>query len=91
MGLEPLPHHEEPPFTPVSRPDLAGEYPLILSTGRRSPAYFHSEHRMIPWLRQIDPDPVVEIHPRQPQPMGSGMASGCGWRTGWEGPGSKRR
>jgi anaerobic selenocysteine-containing dehydrogenase len=62
-GLEPLPHHEEPPFTPVSRPDLAKEYPLILSTGRRSPAFFHSEHRMIPWLRQIDPDPVVEIHP----------------------------
>ena len=62
-GLEPLPHHEEPPFTPISRPDLAEDYPLILSTGRRSPAFFHAEHRMIPWLRAIDPDPVVEIHP----------------------------
>jgi anaerobic selenocysteine-containing dehydrogenase len=62
-GLEPVPHHEEPPFTPVSRPDLAKDYPLILSTGRRSPAFFHSEHRNIPWLRDIDPDPVVEIHP----------------------------
>ncbi len=61
--LEPIPHHEEPPFTPVSRPDLAKEYPLILSTGRRSPAFFHTEHRNIPWLRDIDPDPVVEIHP----------------------------
>ncbi len=63
-GLEPLPHHEEPPFTPVSRPDLTKEYPLILSTGRRSPVFFHSEHRMIPWLRELDPDPVVEIHPQ---------------------------
>ena len=62
-NLDPLPHHEEPPYTPVSRPDLAKEYPLILSTGRRSPAYFHSEHRQIPWLRTIDPDPLVEIHP----------------------------
>src|SRR4030043_206285 len=62
-GLEPLAHYEEPPFTPVTLPELYKEYPLILSTGRRSPAYFHSEHRMIPWLRQIDPDPVVEIHP----------------------------
>ncbi len=62
-GLEPLPHYEEPPFTPVSRPDLYKDYPLILSTGRRSPAYFHSEHRQISWLREIDPDPVVEIHP----------------------------
>jgi anaerobic selenocysteine-containing dehydrogenase len=61
--LEPLPHHEEPPFTPVSRPDLFKEYPLILSTGRRSPVFFHSEHRQIPWLRALDPDPVVEIHP----------------------------
>jgi len=62
-GLEPMPHHEEPPFTPVSRPELAKDYPLILSTGRRSPAFFHSEHRMIPWLRQIEPSPMVEIHP----------------------------
>lgn len=62
--LEPMPHHEEPPFTPVSRPDLAKEYPLILSTGRRSPAFFHTEHRNIPWLRDIDPDPILEIHPK---------------------------
>ena len=61
--LDPMAHYEEPPFTPVSRPDLAKEYPLILSTGRRSVAFFNAEHRMIPWLREIDPDPVVEIHP----------------------------
>jgi anaerobic selenocysteine-containing dehydrogenase len=62
-GLEPLPHYEEPPFTPVSQPEKYKDYPLILSTGRRSPVYFHSEHRNIPWLREVDPDPVVEIHP----------------------------
>jgi len=62
-GLEPMPHYEEPPFTPVSLPDKTKQYPLILSTGRRSPVYFHSEHRNIPWLRSVDPDPVVEIHP----------------------------
>ena len=61
--LKPLPYYREPPFTPVSRPDLFEQYPLILSTGRRSPAFFHAEHRNIPWLRQLDPDPVVEIHP----------------------------
>ena len=62
-GLEPLPHYEEPPFTPISQPELYQKYPLILSTGRRSPVYFHSEHRNIPWLREIDPDPEIEIHP----------------------------
>jgi anaerobic selenocysteine-containing dehydrogenase len=62
-GLEPIAHYEEPPFTPISQPELYKEYPLILSTGRRSPAYFHSEHRNIPWLRGIEPDPLVEVHP----------------------------
>lgn len=83
-GLEPLPHHEEPPFTPVSRPDLAKEYPLILSTGRRSPVYFHAEHRMIPWLRRIDPDPVVEIHPDTAAEKGIGNGEWV-WVENWQG------
>jgi anaerobic selenocysteine-containing dehydrogenase len=83
-GLEPLPHHEEPPFTPVSRPDLTKDYPLILSTGRRSPAFFHAEHRMIPWLRQIDPDPVVEIHPDTAAECGIGNGEWV-WVENWMG------
>jgi len=62
-GLEPLPYHEEPPYSPVSTPELFKEYPLILSTGRRIGAFFHSEHRQIPWLREQSPEPVLEIHP----------------------------
>ena len=62
-GLDPLPYYEEPPFSPVSTPDLYEKYPLILTTGRRSSVYFHSEHRMIPWLREVEPDPLIEIHP----------------------------
>jgi anaerobic selenocysteine-containing dehydrogenase len=68
-GLEPVADYEEPPFTPVSQPELVKEYPLILSTGRRSAVYFHAEHRNIPWLRQLDPDPVVEIHPSTAQSL----------------------
>ncbi len=83
-GLEPFPHYEEPPFTPVSQPELHKEYPLILSTGRRSPAYFHSEHRMIPWLRQIDPDPVVEIHPDTANLLNIGDGEWV-WVQNWQG------
>ena len=83
-GLEPLPHHEEPPFTPVSRPDLAETYPLVLSTGRRSPAFFHSEHRNIPWLRSLDPDPVVEIHPKTAAKNGIGHGEWV-WVENWMG------
>jgi anaerobic selenocysteine-containing dehydrogenase len=83
-GLEPLPFHEEPPFTPLSRPDLAKDYPLILSTGRRSPAYFHTEHRSIPWLKAIDPDPVVEIHPDTANQYGIGNGEWI-WIENWMG------
>ena len=83
-GLEPLPHYEEPPFTPVSQPQLYEQYPLILSTGRRSPVLFHTEHRNIPWLREIDPDPVVEIHPDTAESLG--IANGDWvWVENWFG------
>jgi anaerobic selenocysteine-containing dehydrogenase len=83
-GLEPVAHYEEPPFTPISQPELAKEYPLILSTGRRSVAYFHAEHRMIPWLRQIDPDPLVEIHPDTARTLDIGQGEWV-WVENWLG------
>jgi len=36
---------------------------LVLTTGARAWGFFHSEHRQIPEMREINPDPVVEIHP----------------------------
>jgi len=62
IGLDHLPYYEEPPESPVSTPDLAEEYPYVLATGARSPGFFHSEHRQIPQLRELHPDPEVEIH-----------------------------
>ncbi len=62
-GLDPLPFYVEPPQGPVSTPELFKKYPLIMITGARSSLYFHSEHRQIPWLREKDPVPYVEIHP----------------------------
>ena len=83
-GLPPLPYYEEPPFTPISRPDLAKDYPLILSTGRRSFAFFNAEHRMIPRLREIDPDPLVEIHPDTAQNLNIGDGEWV-WVENWLG------
>jgi anaerobic selenocysteine-containing dehydrogenase len=77
-------HYEEPPFTPVSQPELYKKYPLILSTGRRSPVYFHAEHRNIPWLRDIDPDPVIEIHPDTAKPLDIGDGEWV-WVENWLG------
>jgi anaerobic selenocysteine-containing dehydrogenase len=62
-GFDPLPKYTELPESPVSRPDLAEKYPYILNAGFRTPTFFHSANRMVPWLREIRPDPIVEIHP----------------------------
>jgi anaerobic selenocysteine-containing dehydrogenase len=62
-GYDPLPQYREIPESPVSTPELTGKYPYTLITGARPPVFFHSEHRMIPWLREILPDPIVEVHP----------------------------
>jgi len=62
-GRDPLPRYREVPESPLSRPDLLERYPYILNAGLRIPVYFHSANRMVPWLREIRPDPIVEIHP----------------------------
>jgi anaerobic selenocysteine-containing dehydrogenase len=62
-GYDPLPQYREPPESPYSTPQLFKEYPYILITGARSPGFFHSENRQIPWLRELHMDPEVEIHP----------------------------
>jgi anaerobic selenocysteine-containing dehydrogenase len=63
MGYDPLPQFREPPESPVSTPQLYEEYPYILITGARQPGFFHTENRQVPWLRELHPDPMVELHP----------------------------
>jgi anaerobic selenocysteine-containing dehydrogenase len=63
MGYEPLPYYEEPPESPVSTPEVAKEYPLVLTTGGRIPVFFNSEHRQLPLCRKGHPEPLAEIHP----------------------------
>ena len=70
MGLDPLPNFEEPPESPVSTPDLAREYPFVLTTGARIPMFFQSEYRQLPRLRKGRPDPECELHPETAQALG---------------------
>jgi anaerobic selenocysteine-containing dehydrogenase len=62
-GYDPLPVHVEPSRSPVSSPELAKEYPLILTTGARILEYTHTQFRNVPRLRQLAPEPEAEIHP----------------------------
>jgi anaerobic selenocysteine-containing dehydrogenase len=61
-GYSPLPEHVEPLIGPVSRPDLAERYPLIL-TCAKSTQYCESQHRALPSLRRRARDPEVELNP----------------------------
>jgi anaerobic selenocysteine-containing dehydrogenase len=62
-GYDPLPQFREAPEGPVTTPDIYKEYPYILITGARQPGFFHSENRQVGWLRDLHPEPEVEIHP----------------------------
>jgi anaerobic selenocysteine-containing dehydrogenase len=63
VGLDPLPYFEEPTPGPTATPDLYEEYPLVLTTGARDWASFHSEHRQIARLRAFKPEPTIQVHP----------------------------
>jgi anaerobic selenocysteine-containing dehydrogenase len=71
LGLSPLPYYIEPYESPVTQPDVAKEYPLILGTGGRFRPQFHAELRQ--WgmgLREQHPEPTVEIHPDTARELG---------------------
>ena len=70
FGENPLPYFEEPQQSPVSTPELMDEYPFVLTTGARTYAYFHSEGKQIPLLRELNPDPLLEIHPKDAAKLG---------------------
>lgn len=63
FGFDPLPNYQEPPESPLSRPDLLKDYPLVLTTGTRINSFFLSEHRQIPSLRKQCPEPLATLHP----------------------------
>lgn len=70
LGYDPLPKYEEPFETPLSNPELAKEYPLMLITGGRFQPMYHSEHRQIESLRKKHPDPLVQINPKTANQLG---------------------
>ena len=70
LGTRSAAYYKEPAQSPVSTPELYKKYPLIMISGTRSRLFFHAEHRMIPWLREKMPDPLVEIHPDTAKELG---------------------
>jgi anaerobic selenocysteine-containing dehydrogenase len=61
-GYPALPEYVEPALSPMSTPDIAAEYPLVL-TNAKFTTYVHSQQRALPSLRKASPDPTADIHP----------------------------
>ncbi|UCG26527.1 MAG: molybdopterin-dependent oxidoreductase [Chloroflexota bacterium] len=70
-GYPPLPQYEEPLMSPYSRPDLAEQYPLILTSAKHN-LFCNSHHRGLPSLRKKALDPEVELHPSTAAERGIG-------------------
>jgi anaerobic selenocysteine-containing dehydrogenase len=63
LGFDPLPAYVEPAESPVSTPEFAREYPLIITTGGRVPVFRHAEFRNISILREVVPELTIFLHP----------------------------
>jgi anaerobic selenocysteine-containing dehydrogenase len=63
FGYDPLPNYVEPE-SPTK------EYPFILITNGVTLGYMHSMGRQIPWLRELEPAPLLEIHPETARELG---------------------
>jgi len=74
FGYDPVPDYTEPYESPISTPELAKEYPLILITGHRLYSFFHSAWTNIPAQRALYPYPFAVINPKDA--ANSGISDG---------------
>ncbi len=74
---EMMPNYEPPASSADGGKIDLEEYPIILTTGRRIPVYFHSEHRQLPWCRELWPARVGD-EPEDGAILASSRAMGCG-------------
>ncbi len=63
LGYPPLPSYIPPTENHIDNPELAEEYPLILTTGAGIMPFHHSEHFNIKELRFLRHEPHMEINP----------------------------
>lgn len=63
LGYPPMPEYVGPAENEIDHPELAAEYPLVLSTGNGFMPFHHSEHFNIRSVRYINHQPHFQINP----------------------------
>ncbi len=61
-GYDPLPVYTEPQEGPLSRPDLAANYPLVFNSGGRTRYDFRSQHHGVKGLIDQHPEPLLTMN-----------------------------
>ena len=80
---EMMPNYEPPASSADGGKIDLEEYPIILTTGRRIPMYFHSEHRQLPWCRELWPAPRLEMNPADAAELGLEQGDWAWIETEW--------
>lgn len=70
MGFNPLPIYVEPGESPISRPDLLKDYPLVCTAGLKPGLHNNSSLHHLPWIKEIMPEAVIEINPSKAEELG---------------------
>ncbi|MBM3732086.1 MAG: hypothetical protein FJW24_01250 [Acidimicrobiia bacterium] len=84
VGQDPLPFHEEPPFTPYGRPDLAEEFPFILLTGAREFEMYETHNKEEGSMaRQVTPFAKVWINDKSAKKRGINQGDEVIVRSPW--------
>jgi anaerobic selenocysteine-containing dehydrogenase len=71
-GFNPLPEWVEPPESPTGTPELLAKFPLVFFDTHTSEVYNHGWLRNLPYLREMQPDPWIHIHPETAKARGIG-------------------
>jgi len=66
-GYDPLPVYTEPKEGPLSRPDLARDFPLVLGSGSRVSTDFRSQFHNVPNLVKKQPEPRITLNSKDAQ------------------------
>lgn len=61
-GYDPLPVYTEPKEGPLSKPDLAKQFPLVFNSGSRVTTDFRSQHHGVSSLYNERPEPTVTLN-----------------------------
>jgi len=69
-GCEPLPPYTPSFQSPGDTPELAKDFPFIITTGRHENAFRHTENRQNPHLLPLAPKATLDIHPETAKELG---------------------